>query len=250
MPQPPTPMTKKSSQQAHSSSGASVSHRTPGLSPMAPSVSTATHGMSDTTCILFHQLKTSTPVFVAPAVAIGYDFKPDSRAIAYIKPEDEFFDTQKPALGSLVERTVIDPNGRLLASPARAISKACKPDSNDSTAIYVCTGAATELAGVLYHPWMHVSYARDNRIFFASAKMSLPSSKLDEEKTTIFCCDTLTGAISEIVHQIVLDVAEGRFVSLRTFSRFPENPPAWKEKHTRHLCPRRRPRSFKSPHRR
>ena len=142
------------------------------------------------------------PAFLAPATAIGYAFKPDSRAIAYLKPEDKFFDTQKPALGSLVERTVIDPNGRLLASPA-------KPDGNDSTAIYVCTGSATELAGVLYHPWMYVSYASENRIFFASVKISLPSSKLDEEKTTIFCCDTFTGALSEIVHQIVLDAAEG-----------------------------------------
>lgn len=142
------------------------------------------------------------PAFLAPATAIGYAFKPDSRAIAYLKPEDEFFDTQKPALGSLVERTVIDPNGKLLASPA-------KPDGNDSTAIYVCTGTATELAGVLYHPWMHISYASENRIFFASVKMALPSSKLDEEKTTIFCCDTFTGALSEIVHQIVLDAAEG-----------------------------------------
>jgi len=140
-------------------------------------------------------------VFIAPAAAIGYDFKPDSRAIAYIKPEDEFFDTEKPTLGSLVERTIIDPNGRVLASPA-------KLDSNDSTAIHVCTGAATELAGVLYHPWMHVSYARDNRIFFASARMSLPSSKLDAEKQTIFCCDTFTGSLSEVVHQIVLDAAE------------------------------------------
>lgn len=142
------------------------------------------------------------PAFVAPAIAIGYNFKPDSRAIAYIKPEDEFFDAQKPALGSLVERTIIDPNGKFLASPE-------KTDGSDLTATYVCTGAATELAGVLYHPWMHVSYASDNRIFFASSKMSLPSSKLDEEKTTIFCCDTLTGAISEIVHQIVLDAAQG-----------------------------------------
>jgi len=145
----------------------------------------------------------NTPaVFLAPAIAIGYDFKPDSRAIAYIKPEDEFFDAQRPTLGSLVERTIIDPNGRLLASPA-------KLDSNDSPAIYVCTGAAAELAGVLYHPWTHISYARENRIFFASAKMSLPSSRIDEEKTTIFCCDILTGAISEIVHQIVLDAAQG-----------------------------------------
>jgi hypothetical protein len=143
-------------------------------------------------------------VFVALAVAVGYDFKPDSSAIAYIKPEDEFFDTQKPALGSLVERAIIDPNGKLLASPA-------KPDGNDSPAIYVCTGAATELAGVLYYPWMHVSYAceSDNRILFASVKMSLPSGRSDEEKQNIFCYDTLTGAVSEIMPQGVLDFSQG-----------------------------------------
>jgi hypothetical protein len=139
------------------------------------------------------------PVFLAPATAAGYDFRADSRAIAYIKPENEFFDTGRPTLSTLVERTIIDPNGRLLASL----------DPNDPSQRYTCTGAAAELVGVLYHPWMHVSYARDNRIFFASAKMSLPSSKLDEEKQTIFCCDTLTGAISEIVPQTVLDYAHG-----------------------------------------
>jgi hypothetical protein len=128
---------------------------------------------------------------IAPATADGYDFKSDSRAIAYIKPEDELFDTQKFPLGSLVERTLIDPNGKFLASLEHL-------DGNDSPAIYVCTGDTTELAGVLYRPWMHVSYARQDRIFFASAKMSLPSSKLDEEKQTIFCLDLLTYAISEI----------------------------------------------------
>jgi hypothetical protein len=142
----------------------------------------------------------NTPaVFLAPATAAGYDFRADSRAIAYIKPEDEFFGGSKPTLGSLVERTIIDPNGRLLASL----------DSNDPSQRYTCTGAASELVGVLYHPWMHVSYARDNRIFFSSAEMSLPSSKLDEEKENIFCCDTLTGAISEIVHPVVLDFSQG-----------------------------------------
>lgn len=142
----------------------------------------------------------NTPaVFLAPAIAIGYDFKPDSRAIAYIKPEDEFFDARKPTLGSLVERTIIDLNGRLLTSL----------DSNDPSQRYTCTGAASELVGVLYHPWMHVSYARENRIFFASAKMSLPTSKLDAEKRIIFCCDTFTGSVSEILPQIVLDAVQG-----------------------------------------
>jgi len=143
-------------------------------------------------------------VFLAPAIAIGYDFRADSRAIAYIKPEDEFFDAQRPTLGSLVERTVIDPNGRLLASPANL-------DGNDFPAMYVCTSAAAELAGVLYHPWMHVSYAceSDNRIFFASVKMSLPSGESDEERQNIFCYDTLTHAVSEIMPQGVLDFSQG-----------------------------------------
>ncbi|KPK35998.1 MAG: hypothetical protein AMJ65_16875 [Phycisphaerae bacterium SG8_4] len=142
------------------------------------------------------------PTLVAPATAIGYAFTPDSRAIAYLKPEGEFFDAQTPTLGSLVERTVIDPNGRLLASPAES-------DGNDSTAVYVCTGIATELAGVLYHPWTHVSYARDNRIFFTSATMSLPSSRIDTVKETIFCCDTLTGTVSGILPQFAIDFTQG-----------------------------------------
>jgi len=147
----------------------------------------------------------NTPtVFLAPATAVGYDFKPDSRAIAYIKPEDEFFDAQRPALGSLVEQTIIDPNGRLLASPV-------KLDVNDYRAIYVCTGTTKELAGVLYHPWMHVSYAceSDNRIFFASVRMSLPSGESDEERQNIFCYDTLTRAVSEIMPQGVRDFSQG-----------------------------------------
>lgn len=123
-------------------------------------------------------------------MAFGYDFKSDSRAIAYIKPENEFFDARK-TLGSLVERTVIDPNGKFLASFEHL-------DGNDSPSMYVCTGDATELAGLLYHPWMRASYAAQDRIFFASVKTSLPSSKLDEEQQSVFCCDLLTYAISEL----------------------------------------------------
>ena len=155
------------------------------------------------------------PAFVAPAIAIGYNFKPDSRAIAYIKPENEFFDAQKPALGSLVERTIIDPNGKFLASPEN-------PDGNDPAATYVCTGAATELAGVLYHPWMHVSYGResDNRILFASVEMSLPSGAIDEERQNIFCYDTITHAVSKIMPQGLLDFSEG---NLYLFSLSPDS---------------------------
>lgn len=141
---------------------------------------------------------------VEQAVAIGYDFRPDGRAIAYMKPEIENFDSDEFVIGSLVERTIIDPNGQVLVSPINL-------DNNDNTtlATHNCTGPAKELAGVGYYSWMYISYARDNRIFFTSAKISLPSSKLDSEQASIFCCDTLTGAVSEILPQILIDSTQG-----------------------------------------
>jgi hypothetical protein len=138
------------------------------------------------------------PVFVAPAIAIGYDFRQDCRAIAYMKPEVENFDKDKSVLGSLVERTIIDPNGKLFASPANL-------DDNTPPAARNCSGPAKEFAGILYCSWMYISYAGDSRIFFSSSKMTLPSSKLDAEKQTIFCFDTLTGTVSDILPQIAID---------------------------------------------
>lgn len=142
------------------------------------------------------------PAFVAPAAAIGYDFRPDSHAIAYMKPEVENFDKDKSVLGSLVEQIIIDPNGKLLAAPASL-------DGNTHPAAHICTGPVKEFAGILYCSWMYISYARDGRIFFSSSKMTLPSSKLDSEKQTIFCLDTFTGAVSEILPQIVIDLTQG-----------------------------------------
>jgi hypothetical protein len=141
-----------------------------------------------------------TPVFVAPAVAVTYDFRQDSRAVAYIKPENENFKGQEFVLGSLVEKTIIDPNGKFLASPDKDIPKT-----------YTCTGPAKEFAGVLYYSWMSVSYAHNNRIFFSSGKITLPSSKLDTEKGSVFCCDTLTGSVSDILPQLALDFTQGNY---------------------------------------
>lgn len=140
------------------------------------------------------------PALVASAIAVSYDFRPDSRAIAYLKPEDENFKDQKLVLGSLVERTLIDANGKLLVSLDQGSPKS-----------YTCTGSAKEFAGVLYNCWMKVLYARDGRIFFSSTKMSLPSSKIDTEKGSVFCCDTLTGSVSDILPQIALDFTQGNF---------------------------------------
>ncbi len=139
---------------------------------------------------------------IASAVAIGYDFRPDSCAVAYLKPEKEEFEDQDFLPGSLVEKNVAEPNGKLIAEPAN-------PEKETTSATHICTGSVKELAGVLYCSWMVVQYAGDGRIFFSTAKMSLPTSKIDEEKNSLFCCDALTGAVSEILPETALDFTQG-----------------------------------------
>ncbi len=143
------------------------------------------------------------PVLVDSAVAIGSDFRDDSRAIVYLKPEDEDLD-EDLVIGTVVEQTIIDANGRLLVRKVDA-------NESDTDREYILTGAAEELAGVVYKSWMSVSYGAGGRIFFTSEKMSLPTGKIDEreEGPTIFYCDTVTGSINEILPEEVLLFTEG-----------------------------------------
>ncbi len=101
---------------------------------------------------------------VATAAAIGYDFRQDSRAIAYLEPEDKNFKDQKLVLGSLFEKTIAEANGRFLVSVEKA-------DSGGSQSRCICNGPTKAYAGIVYYSWMKVVYARDNRIFFSSAKI-------------------------------------------------------------------------------
>jgi hypothetical protein len=73
---------------------------------------------------------------------------------------------------------------------------------------YNCSGPTKEYAGVVYSSYMKVAYARDSRIFFSSTKISLPSSKIDNEQDSVFCSDTLTGAVSDILPQIAVDFTQ------------------------------------------
>ncbi len=158
-------------------------------------------------------------------MSIGYDFKPDSQAIAYLKPEDENFKDQKLVPGSLVERTIIDPNGKFLATPEKGLPQT-----------YTCSGPTEAYAGVVYYPWMKVAYARDSRIFFSSTKISLPSSKLDNEQGSVFCSDTLTGAVSDILPQIALDFTQDNYHLFDFIIRLSQNSFPWEEKYSRDLC--------------
>jgi hypothetical protein len=58
---------------------------------------------------------------------------------------------------------------------------------------------------------MKVAYAHDSRMFFSSTKISLPSSRLDTDNGSVFCCDTLTGTVSDILPQIAVDFTQGNY---------------------------------------
>lgn len=115
--------------------------------------------------------------------AIFYDWREDSRAICYAKSEGG--DTDE-ALGTLCEGTVADENGALLSQT-----------QDDGTV--VCTAQRQELAGLLYSPLTKVEYAAGGRIFFSSAKLTVPTSKLDEPEWALFSYDPVTGTLSEIL---------------------------------------------------
>lgn len=141
------------------------------------------------------------PVLVESAVAIGCDFRSDSRAIAYLRADNKDFDTGGLVVGTLVEQTIVDANGKLLA-------KAVDANYYDSGRSCIWTGPSEDLASVVYQSWMSVSYGLGDRIFFSSPKILLPARNIDEEQPIIFCCDKVTGSISEILPRGAAEFAE------------------------------------------
>ncbi|MHC4265583.1 MAG: hypothetical protein ACYSUK_06580, partial [Planctomycetota bacterium] len=78
-------------------------------------------------------------MMVAESMALGYDWRPDGRAIAYMNWDGEG-GVDFP-IGSLKERTVKDENHKFLAEPVRTEEESFIRTHN-------CTGNTKELAGV------------------------------------------------------------------------------------------------------
>jgi hypothetical protein len=126
------------------------------------------------------------PMHVASNVALGFDWRPDSQAVAYLRQEDS-----AAMLGAISEQRVSDPNGRLLAEVSD------KPESPLAT----ChgTGESKQFAGTLFDPLLKVEYGVGGRLFFSSPSAKIPSSDLDESKYSLFCYDTTTGAVADVL---------------------------------------------------
>lgn len=123
---------------------------------------------------------------VASGVGFGYDWRPDSRAIAYVKQDGD------PILGAVEERVLVAEDG---AIPTEA--------TNPTAEKTVCTrrsaGATKQFAGTLFQPYMSIVYGPEGRVLFSSATVTIPTSDLDEPRNSLFCYDRLTGTVTDIL---------------------------------------------------
>lgn len=126
-------------------------------------------------------------VHVASRVALGFDWREDSQALAYLQQEGG--DTM---LGVIFERQVCDSNGKLLEETSADAS-------GDPLETHHCTGQTKQLVGTLFDPLVKVAYGVGGRLFFSSASGRIPTSDLDEPKYMLFCYDFVTGTVVEVL---------------------------------------------------
>ena len=140
----------------------------------------------------------SRTILVDQRVALGYDWRKDSKAIAYLNADTENLGQDDLVLGTLQERIVADQENHLLAEPVKL-----EKDENGSVEMYKCTGDISSLAGLVFYPWLKVRYGLEGRIFFSTCAMPLPISKKDEPGWSLFCYDSVTGMVTNVLPQSV-----------------------------------------------
>jgi hypothetical protein len=129
-------------------------------------------------------------------VSLGFDWRPDSKAIAYIKADSKNLRHDNFIIGTLEERIVADANDNFLIKPVESGGKG-------SAGTHECTGEISELAGVIFYPWLKVVYGQGGRLFFTSAEFKLPTSARDEGRWSVFCYDPVTNTVANVLRASV-----------------------------------------------
>ncbi len=125
-------------------------------------------------------------MLAAGNIALGYDWRADSKALAYVRQEGDTL------LATLEEKVVAGADGALLAENVEV---------PEGPSVYTskCTGAARQLAGTLFQAIMHVAYGPGGRLVFSSAAASIPTTELDAPGYSLFCYDPITGRVTDIL---------------------------------------------------
>jgi|GEM_PF-509331 len=154
-------------------------------------------------------------MYVDSRVAIGYDWRNDGQAIAYLNADSKDLLNDDLILGTLSEKVVMGAEGNLLAVPVDV------PKSG-SAGTHHCIGQKAELAGMAFYPWLKVEYGLDNRIFFSSLAMSMPVSKRDEAGCSLFCYDPVMGTVTDVLPLSVSSYTRQQIIGLSLFSLSPD----------------------------
>jgi hypothetical protein len=148
-------------------------------------------------------------------LAIGYDWREDGRAIAYLSADSKDLPHDNAILGTLNEKTVADANGSLLAEPMQLPERG-------SAATHHCIGGTAQLVGTVFYPWWKVEYGLDNRIFFSSFALPLPASKRDEPACSLFCYDPVTAAVADALPLSVSSQTSQQVFGISQFALSPD----------------------------
>lgn len=123
---------------------------------------------------------------VAARVAVNYDWRPDGRALAYVKQESDAL------LGVLEEKIVVDETGALQAELSADAATA-------PVGIQRFADQGRQLVGTLFQPFTKVQYGSAGRLFFSSPIVKIPTSSLEEPTYSLFCYDITTGTVVDVL---------------------------------------------------
>ncbi len=129
---------------------------------------------------------------VSHPITLGYDWRPDSKAVAYIEARSKNLRHDDFVVCTLEERIVADANDNLLV-------KSIESGEKGTAGPHQCTGENSELAGLIFNPWLKVVYGSGGRLFFSGTHLSVPTSTKDEPKWSVFCYDPVTATVTDVL---------------------------------------------------
>ncbi len=153
-------------------------------------------------------------VRVGDRVAFGCDWSKDGERLAYLEADSRDLREDDLILGTLKERIVADAQGGLFATPAA-------PSDQGSAFTHDCTGQTASLAGVVFYPWLKVRYGAGGRMFFSSCLLPLPTGKKDEPRWSLFCYDSVTAAVADVLPSAVSNHT-GQAIMMSQFALSPD----------------------------
>ncbi|NIP24872.1 MAG: hypothetical protein GWN67_11010 [Phycisphaerae bacterium] len=125
-------------------------------------------------------------------VTLGFDWRPDSKAVAYIKARSKNLRRDDFVVSTLEESIVADANGNLLV-------KSIESGEKGAAGMHRCPGENSEFAGLIFNPWLKVVYGSGGRLFFSGTHLSVPTSTKDEPRWSVFCYDTVTATVTDVL---------------------------------------------------